>query len=94
MTVNVRFIGSFRSISGKAKIVFRLKGSAKLEEVVRRLCEETPKLAQILMDPGRGVPRTNMLVLVNGREISVLNGFGTLIEDGDDVVFVPILHGG
>jgi molybdopterin converting factor small subunit len=35
-----------------------------------------------------------MLVLVNGREISVLNGLETRVKDEDEVVFVPVVHGG
>jgi molybdopterin converting factor small subunit len=35
-----------------------------------------------------------MLVLVNGREISVLDGFETTLNDNDEVVFVPVMHGG
>jgi molybdopterin converting factor small subunit len=31
---------------------------------------------------------------VNGKEISVLQGLETVIKDGDEVVFVPVLHGG
>jgi molybdopterin synthase sulfur carrier subunit len=36
----------------------------------------------------------NALILVNGREISVLNGLQTGLKDGDEVVFVPVVHGG
>jgi molybdopterin converting factor small subunit len=35
-----------------------------------------------------------MLVLVNGREISVLNGLETVVKAGDELVFVPVMHGG
>jgi molybdopterin converting factor small subunit len=35
-----------------------------------------------------------MLVLVNGKEISVLDRLETLIKDGDEVVFIPVVHGG
>jgi molybdopterin converting factor small subunit len=35
-----------------------------------------------------------MLVLVNGREISALNGSETVINDEDEIVFVPVMHGG
>jgi molybdopterin converting factor small subunit len=31
---------------------------------------------------------------VNGKEISVLNGLDTVLKDGDEVVFVPVVHGG
>jgi molybdopterin converting factor small subunit len=53
-----------------------------------------PKLEQALIDPECESPKTNMLVLVNGKEIGVLNGLETAIKDGDELVFVPVVHGG
>ena len=36
----------------------------------------------------------NALVLVNGKEISVLNGLKTMVSDGDEIVLLPVSHGG
>jgi len=94
MVANVKFIGSFRSISGKDKLALKLANSAPLRNVVKKIVHELPKLKQALIDPELGEPRTNVLILVNGKEISVLQGLETVIKDGDDVVFVPVLHGG
>jgi len=94
MTVNVKFVGSFRGLSGKEKLTLNLESVVQLRTVVNRIVEELPKLKMDLIDSECGEPKTNLLVLVNGREISVLNGFETLINDGDEVVFVPVVHGG
>ena len=94
MTVNVKFIGSFRSLSGKNMLVLRLEGSSPIRDVVKMIAEELPKLEPALIDPESESPKTNLLVLVNGKEMSVLDGFETMIKDGDEVVFVPIVHGG
>jgi molybdopterin converting factor small subunit len=47
-----------------------------------------------MFDPVSGEPRKNMLVLVNGQEIGVLDGLETVVEDGDEVVFIRVIHGG
>jgi hypothetical protein len=39
-------------------------------------------------------PWPNALILVNGREVGVLDGVGTVVGDGDDVVSVSVRHGG
>ena len=36
----------------------------------------------------------SILVSVNGIEISVLNGFDTELNNNDDVVIIPVMHGG
>jgi molybdopterin converting factor small subunit len=41
-----------------------------------------------------GEPGPNALILVNGREVGVLDGIGTVVADGDAVVLVPVTHTG
>jgi molybdopterin synthase sulfur carrier subunit len=94
MAVNVRFVGSFRGVSGKDSLALKFGRSVSLRVVVRRIVEQLPKLKSSLIDPESGDPRTSMLVLVNGREIGVLSGLETPVKDGDEVVFVPVVHGG
>jgi molybdopterin converting factor small subunit len=53
-----------------------------------------PKAKRILIDPELEDPRPNTLILINGREISVLNGLETMLKDGDEIVFIPVLHAG
>lgn len=94
MIVNVKFIGSFRSISGKDRLDLRFEGSVPLRKVIRKMVGELPKLEEAFIDRELDEPKTSMLILVDGKEISVLNGLDTVVRDGDEVVFVPVLHGG
>jgi len=94
MTVSVKFVGSFRSLSGKNMLELRLEGSSPIRNVVKMITEELPRLEPALIDPESQSPKTNVLVLVNGKEMSVLDRFETIIKDGDELVFVPIVHGG
>ena len=43
-------------------------------------------------DPPR--PTSNFIILVNGREISVLSGLETELKSGDEVAIIPVSHGG
>jgi molybdopterin converting factor small subunit len=94
MVVSVKFIGSFRGISGKDKLTLKFGRPVSLTALVNKTVERLPKLRSSLIDPESGEPRRSMLVLVNGREISVLNGLETRVNDKDEVVFVPVVHGG
>jgi molybdopterin converting factor small subunit len=49
---------------------------------------------RLLIDPELNDPRPNALILLNGREISVLKGLETEIEEGDEMTLIPIAHGG
>ena len=94
MTITVKFIGSLGGISGKDAIMLRFKGSISLRVLVSKVVEQLPGLRSALVDSTSGEPRRNMLVLVNGREIGVLHGLETTIIDSDEVIFVPVTHGG
>lgn len=94
MEVTARFLGVFRSISGKNQVTIKFKDAVMLRDAVRRIVEEMPELKRALIDPELEDPRPNTLILVNGREISILNGLETILKDGDEVVFVPVLHTG
>jgi molybdopterin synthase sulfur carrier subunit len=89
MVVTVKFVGSLRSLAGKGKLAMELGKMASLMEVMKRMAEESPKLKPALANSKAG-----MLILVNGKEVSVLNGLETMLKDGDEVVFVPVIHGG
>lgn len=94
MPVNVKFIGSFRSLSGRNLLALKLENSVPLRQVVRKIVQELPRLGNVLVDAECEGVNSSMLVLVNGKEISVLGGFETSINDGDEIVFVPVVHGG
>jgi molybdopterin synthase sulfur carrier subunit len=94
MAITVKFIGAFRGISGRSTLCIRVKEAVPLSKVVERVVGKQPKLRRLLIDPELEDPRPNTLILVNGKEISVLNGLDTIVENGDEVVFVPVVHGG
>jgi sulfur-carrier protein len=94
MTVNVKFIGALRQISGKSKVTLEtLKGKSVLE-LIEEISQKKPEMKKNLLDTQLDDPKPNALILVNGKEISVLAGLATKLADGDEVVFIPVVHGG
>lgn len=71
-----------------------ISGPMSLRAALKKIAEELPVLKSVLFDPELDDPRPNSLILVNGCEVSVLNGLDTVLNDGDEVVLIPILHGG
>ncbi len=94
MVITIRFIGSLRASSKKSKLSLDFENAVSLREVVNTLIEEQSKLRRALIDPELDDPRTNVLMLVNGKEIGVLKGLETKLKDGDELVLIPVVHGG
>lgn len=94
VNVNVKLMGVFRVFSGKDKVSLRLKRPTvrvAVEKIAESISSESK---QLLIDPELNDPRPNALILVNGKEISVLNGLETVVKQGDQIILIPISHGG
>lgn len=94
MPLTVKFIGALRHLSGKTQFTVNFQDGISIKELVEKICQELPELKQTFSDQELNDSRSNSLILVNGREISVLNGYETKLNDGDEIVFVPVVHGG
>lgn len=94
MAVTFKFVGVFRSLSRKGKQTLHVRKAISLREALCKIVEKEKRLKRALIDPELEDPRPNALILVNGKEISVLKGLDTIIVDGDEVVLIPVIHGG
>ena len=93
--VKVRLLGVLRGLSGKDWVPVKSEGPPTVRKVIQNLTGAfSPEFKQILIDPELEDPRPNALILVNGREIGVLQGLETEVNDGDEIVLVPVSHGG
>ncbi|MEM1581797.1 MAG: MoaD/ThiS family protein [Candidatus Bathyarchaeia archaeon] len=96
MKVKIKMMGLLKKVFGRNEVLIELNKSERteLKEVILKLIEISDALRDLLLDPELKDPRPNILVLVNGREISVLGGLEAEIRDGDEVVLIPVIHGG
>ncbi len=94
MPLTVKFIGALRHISGKTQLTVEFQQDISLKELVANLSQDLPPLEKTFGDQQLNDSKSNTLILVNGREISVLNGYETKLSDGDEIVFIPVVHGG
>jgi len=94
MAITLKFIGALRHASGTDSLALNCKKATSLMNIVNEVTKEAPSLRRSLLDEQLDEPKASALILVNGKEISVLNGLETKVKDGDEIVFVPVVHGG
>jgi len=93
--VKVTLLGVFRGLSRTGHLPLELEKPAFVREVIRKLVESfPPEFNRVLIDPELNDPRPNALILVNGKEVGVLEGLETEVKEGDEIVLVPVSHGG
>lgn len=94
MPLTIKFIGALRHISGKTEFTVSFQEGISIKKLVDKITQEFPELKHTFSDQELNDSRSNSLVLINGREISVLDGYETKLKDEDEIVFVPVVHGG
>jgi molybdopterin converting factor small subunit len=95
VNVKVRSIALIRTLLGREEIPLSLPDGATIETLLERLVETgDPKLPSYFATPKEASAHAPLRIMVNGRDITVLDGRRTVLEDGDDVlIFIPIAGG-
>jgi len=94
--VKVRLVGLLGGLAGKSEIVVELDKPATVEWLMSELVSELGRkeFKRALIDQELADASQRTIVIVNEKEIGILQGFKTALRDGDVVVLVPISHGG
>ena len=93
-TVNVEIYGPFDEIAGARRAKVELG-----EPTIRGLVDSIerrwgPSFTRAIMDEGRDEFNLSVLVLVNHKPVSQLQGLETPLNEGDTIVFIPPAAGG
>ncbi len=86
--VTVRLFGVFREPVGQKELNIDAKN---VKELVKILTEKYEKMEDLLVKNQDPLALKNVLIIVNGRSISFLDGINTTLEEEDVVsIFSPI----
>jgi sulfur-carrier protein len=94
MPITVKFVGVFRHFAKLDTVTLDYRRDTSIEEIMNNLLEKLPEIKKSLIDLQLEDPTPNALILINGREISVLKGLKTQLKDGDEIALIPVVHGG
>jgi molybdopterin converting factor small subunit len=94
MLVRVRLLGLLRDTAGVSEASVSLKDGSSLGGVLGGLGEFLPGLREVLGDLAAVNPPQGILVLLDGVEAGNLDGLGTPVSDGSEIVLIPVTHGG
>lgn len=94
-TVEVDFVGVLGRLAEKKTVSLQFNETPRVKDIIQKLTEcFPPAFKQALIDPELNDPRPNVVILLNKREIGVLNGLETVVSDGDKLILIPVSHGG
>ena len=94
MGITIKLVGALRYTLGTNTLTFNREKCESVRELIKEVAKLKPEIRKTLIDQQLDDPRPNALILVNGKEISVLEGLDTILNEGDEVVLVSVVHGG
>lgn len=92
MKVTVRIFGDLIPILGRTQTVETREGS-RVESLVRKVSSRAGETRPGYIG-GHKIRGKTLSILVNGRNISTLDGLDTILKDGDTVILLPPFAGG
>ena len=96
LQVRVRLYGVLKAAAKIEELKLDLETGSSIRQLVSKLVDAVaqPEFETYLIDADLRDPRPNALIMVSGTEVGALNGLDTSLRDGDEVVFLPVAHGG
>jgi molybdopterin converting factor small subunit len=96
LRVRVRLYGVLKTAAKMEEVELDLESATSVAKLVSKLVDTIARkeFEEYLIDADLRDPRPNALIMVSGTEIGALNGLDTVLKEGDEVVLLPVAHGG
>ncbi|MCW8802430.1 MAG: MoaD/ThiS family protein [Candidatus Bathyarchaeota archaeon] len=94
VNVQVNFLGIYQRIAGKKSVQLKLKKHSTIRNALIELEKISQEFKQVLIDSQLDETRPKALILVDGKEISVLQGLETKVNQSEEITLIPMVHGG
>ncbi|MEM0030642.1 MAG: MoaD/ThiS family protein [Candidatus Nitrosocaldus sp.] len=85
--IRLKLFGGMKRLLGREVMDMDVNGEISLRDLLTLL-------ASISNDSHNILNPSNLIVVINGREASLLGGLDAVIRDGDQVSILTVVHGG
>jgi len=95
MKVKVKFFALVRELTGKREEIVDLNDQATVRTLLGKLVEEYGvKFRDYIFDPVSQEPRGHVQFLIDGRNITLIQGLDTALKEGTSLAILPPVGGG
>ncbi len=95
MKVRVKFFAAIRELATVKEEIIDLKDSTTVRKLIQVLCERHGgRFTEYVVDPSTGAPRSHLQILIDGKNLSSLEGLETRLSEGAEVALMPPVGGG
>jgi sulfur-carrier protein len=90
--VTIRFFASMKEVFGQKEAALTADEAPTVGKALRRVCNTAERERGVFRDAQ--TLRSDLIVLVNGRNVFFLGGLAATLHDGDVVSIFPPIKGG
>jgi len=94
MQVKIRMMGVLREAKGLREVMLDVPEDSTVGSIIKALIGDDEALKSVLWDTEVDSPSPNALVMLDGIEISNLEGTETIVAPEKELVLLSVVHGG
>lgn len=94
MNVKIKFFTSLREITGNKMVNLQLKNKISVDQLLFLLLEKYGQEFRDYVYNQEGNVQDFLSFLINGKNINNLQGFNTVLKEGDIIAILPPVGGG
>jgi len=93
--IKIYTILALKEVLGKREFEVSLPEGSTVKDLISWMINKWgEKLSPHLFFPGSDRLLPHIRLMVNGRDIGFLNGIGTVLQEGDEFLMLPLVAGG
>ncbi len=95
-SVKIRFLSLLADAMSAEKIVLSFNNQLTIESILDKLAAEFGKdFVELIYGPSKKEKLSKFIItILNGKDIRSINGLTTIVQDGDEISFMPAIAGG
>jgi molybdopterin converting factor small subunit len=94
MVIHLIFLGSLQYDIGQMQISIPLEEGSTVKSVVKTFLKNQKFKALKSFFTDSFESNRSILIFINDQDITVLSGMSSLLQEGDKLTFIPVIHGG
>ena len=94
MNINIKFISLLADYVGEEESILKIDEKSSIKEVIAKLSSKYGENFTNKFLSSQNTLNKYIILLLNDIDVYSFKGFDTLVKEGDELTFLPIIAGG
>ncbi|TFG03065.1 MAG: MoaD/ThiS family protein [Promethearchaeota archaeon] len=94
MNIKIKFISLLADYTGEVESILKIDEESSVKDLIEKLIIKYGEKFVSNFLTSQNELNKYILLILNDKDLRTLNGLDTLIMDGDEITFLPVIAGG